>query len=343
VAKELKDQVDLSTCWCLDVQNGCPAGIVALALGVDAIRTGQAETVLAVGGDLTSRMVDWFDRNTCLLLGDAASAFVITGENGIADAEVCLSVLSHWEQTDYDSSEIMVMESCISDFSPFYISQKTYDAAKEAVLRVTGQETITAEFSKEDEKRLIEEAQELRRKAFPPDGNSPYLADRYPFFVMAGAEVLEKIRRIVPDCGYLPALRKAGIGLDILEKNGLLQVDKVSEIPSNIKREVLEQLSEHYSLLIPHQANLRGHQNLSAALRVPMNKLYSNITEYANTSAAAAGLALYEALRKPTRYRTIRGDRTEIETPKLEKGQKAVVVSFGSGTNVVFLVVERLA
>ena len=73
-----------------------------------------------------------------------------------------------------------------------------------------------------------------------------------------------------------------------------------------------------------------------------MNKIYSNILDYGNTSAGATGIALYEALRKPSRYRTIRGERTEIETPMFEEGKKAVVVSFGAGMNVVFIVLERL-
>ena len=73
-----------------------------------------------------------------------------------------------------------------------------------------------------------------------------------------------------------------------------------------------------------------------------MTKIYSNIADYANTSAAAAGISLYEALRKPSCYRTIRGNLKEIEVPRFDIGDKAVMVSFGSGTNVVFMVLERL-
>ena len=73
-----------------------------------------------------------------------------------------------------------------------------------------------------------------------------------------------------------------------------------------------------------------------------MTKVYSNIAEYANTSAAAAGIAFYESLRKPSRYQTIRGNREDIEVPLFDVEQKAVLVSFGSGTHVVFIVLERL-
>jgi len=342
VAKGLKDMVDLSSAWCFDVQNGCPSGLAAIYLGVDAIRSGQAETVLAMGGDLTSRILDFFDRNTCLLLGDAASAFVLTREDKASSGGIALKVLSHWAQTDFESAGIMTLESGASHFSPFYISRKTRDAAQEAVKRITGRDRIPEKITKEQEEELLKAGDELRSATFPPNGNAPYGPSYRPYFSMAGAEVLEKIRRIVPDCGYLPALRWAGIGLDIFEEHGLLKTDRVSDIPAGSKREVLEKLQERYDILVPHQANLRAHQNLSAALRVPMSKIYSNIAEYANTSAAAAGLALYEALRKPSRYRTIRGDLTEIVTPMLDVGAKSVVLSFGSGMNVVFIVVERL-
>lgn len=342
VAQRLNENFDLSTCWCLDIQNGCPAGLAAMGLGVDAIRTGQAETVLAIGGDLTSRMVDWFDRNACLLMGDGASAFVITNEKQSDLGEVSLSVLSHWEQSDYDSAEIMRMYSGTSDYSPFEISRRTRDAAIETVRRITGEDVIPDGVAKETVAELVEAAPSMKKFAFPPDGRLPYSPERNPHFVMEGAEVLEKIRRIVPDCGYLPVLRKAGIGLDLFEEHGLLETNRVSDIPSNIRKTFLKQLAERFNLLIPHQANLRGHQNLSAALRIPMDRIYSNIAQYANTSGAAAGIALYEALRKPARYQTIRGDLKEIEVPRFDKGQKAVAVSFGSGTHVTYIALERL-
>ena len=236
----------------------------------------------------------------------------------------------------------MTCESGTSEYSPFTLSEKTRDLALEAVRRITGADRIPENITHEQEEELIEAGRELKKIAIPPHGNAPYHEDHNPFFRMAGAEVLEKIRRLVPDCGYLPTLRLAGVGLDLFEEYDLFTVNRVSDIPGKIKREFLQKLQERFELFIPHQANMRGHQNLSAALKIPMNKIYSNIQEYGNTSGGATGIALYEALRKPSRYRTIRGDRVEIETPMFEKGKKAVVVSFGAGMNVVFIVLERL-
>jgi hypothetical protein len=264
---------------------------------------------------------------------------VITDEDGAGTGEISLPVLSTWAQTDFASSEIMTMESSIGILSPFSISSQTRDDALEAVRRITGHETMPPKVSEKVEKEIFEAAQKLKKQVVGANGG---LFPERPYFTMNGAEVLEKIRRTVPDCGYLPALRMAGVGLDLFESFGLMGVRKISDVHSSAKRKFLEQLAERYELLIPHQANLRGHQNLSAAFRIPMTKIYSNIANYANTSAAAAGIALYEALRKPARYRTIRGDLSEVVAPKLGVGHKAVLVSFGSGTNVVFVVVERL-
>ncbi|MFH2002307.1 MAG: 3-oxoacyl-[acyl-carrier-protein] synthase III C-terminal domain-containing protein [Planctomycetota bacterium] len=341
VAKSLNGKRDLSSCWCVDIQNGCPSGLAAIALAVDSIRTGQAETVLAIGGDFNSRMLDYFERNASLLMGDGASAFVLTRRENPGKGELSVSVLSHWEQTDYESADIMRMKSSLSDFSPYEVSRRTRSAALEAIKQINGDGPLSDNVSKEIQGKLEKINEDLRKIAFPPQG-LPYEPDRYPHFIMLGAEVLEKIRRIVPDCGYLPMLRNAGIGKEIFESYDLLGVNRVSGIPGRIRKEVLKKLSDCFQLFIPHQANLRAHQNLSAALQIPMNRIYSNIAQYANTSAGAAGIALYESLRKPSRFETIRGCFEEIETPMFEPGFKAVLVSFGAGTHVVSMALERL-
>ena len=341
VASRLREQWDLSSCWCMDIQNGCPSGLAAVGLGADSIRCGQAETVLAIGGDFNSRMLDYFERNASLLMGDGASAFVLTRHDNPGRGDLSVRVLSHWEQSDYDSADIMGLRSSLSDFSPFEISHRTRDAALAAVRDINGDGPLCDRLTPELKEKLLDINSDLRKTAFPL-GGLPYDPKRYRHFIMLGAEVLEKIRRVVPDCGYLPVLRRAGIGSDLFESYGLNEVNRVSEIPRKVKKKFLKQLSERFELFIPHQANLRAHQNLSTALRIPMNRIYSNIAEYANTSAGAAGIALCESFEKPSRYETIRGTPELIEAPRFERGSKAVVVSFGAGTHVVYLALDRV-
>ena len=60
-----------------DIQAVCGGFIFALNTADLYIRTGQARTVLVVGAEVLSRMLDWKDRTTCVLFGDGAGAVVL--------------------------------------------------------------------------------------------------------------------------------------------------------------------------------------------------------------------------------------------------------------------------
>jgi len=49
------------------------------------IRGGQANTILLVGAESMSRLLDWSDRTTCVLFGDGAGAIVLQAYDGIGD------------------------------------------------------------------------------------------------------------------------------------------------------------------------------------------------------------------------------------------------------------------
>jgi 3-oxoacyl-[acyl-carrier-protein] synthase-3 len=64
-----------------DVNAACSGFIYALATGCQFVATGAYQNVLIVGTDVYSRIVDWQDRNTCVLFGDGAGAVVIRGSD----------------------------------------------------------------------------------------------------------------------------------------------------------------------------------------------------------------------------------------------------------------------
>ncbi|MFV0472728.1 MAG: beta-ketoacyl-ACP synthase III [Pikeienuella sp.] len=66
--------------FAFDVQAVCAGFMYALATADAMIRTGQARTVLVVGAETFSRILDWTDRRTCVLFGDGAGALVLRGE-----------------------------------------------------------------------------------------------------------------------------------------------------------------------------------------------------------------------------------------------------------------------
>lgn len=72
-----------------DVQAVCSGFVFALTTADQYIKTGQAKTVLVIGAETFSRILDWKDRTTCVLFGDGAGAVVIQAapkdQNHISD------------------------------------------------------------------------------------------------------------------------------------------------------------------------------------------------------------------------------------------------------------------
>ncbi len=60
-----------------DVQAGCTGSVYALAMAVSGISSGLWRHVLVIGAEVLSPLLDWEDRNTCVLFGDGASAFLL--------------------------------------------------------------------------------------------------------------------------------------------------------------------------------------------------------------------------------------------------------------------------
>lgn len=73
----LQQRLDIHGCAAFDVQAVCTGFIYALDIADKYIRTGTAKTVLIVGAETLSRIIDWTDRSTCVLFADGAGAIVL--------------------------------------------------------------------------------------------------------------------------------------------------------------------------------------------------------------------------------------------------------------------------
>ena len=73
-----------------DMQAVCGGFVYAMNTADLYIRGGQAKTVLVVGAEVLSRILDWSDRTTCVLFGDGAGAVVLRAseEPGIMAAKL---------------------------------------------------------------------------------------------------------------------------------------------------------------------------------------------------------------------------------------------------------------
>jgi len=76
----LQDRLGANGCGAFDVNAACSGFLYALSVADKFIRTGDAKTVLVVGSETLTRMVDWEDRTTCVLFGDGAGAVVLKAD-----------------------------------------------------------------------------------------------------------------------------------------------------------------------------------------------------------------------------------------------------------------------
>ncbi len=81
-ASRIQDALGARRAGAFDVNAACAGFLAALSTGMQFVAGGGARRVLVIGAETMSRIVDWTDRNTCVLFGDGAGAVVL--ERGTA-------------------------------------------------------------------------------------------------------------------------------------------------------------------------------------------------------------------------------------------------------------------
>jgi 3-oxoacyl-[acyl-carrier-protein] synthase III len=77
VACLVQDKLGIKSCPAFSVEAACSGFIYALVVADQFIRTGVARRALVIGAETMSRIIDWTDRETCVLFGDGAGAVVL--------------------------------------------------------------------------------------------------------------------------------------------------------------------------------------------------------------------------------------------------------------------------
>ena len=73
----LQDRLGCSKAAAFDLTAGCSGFVYNLAVASQMIKTGLYDHILIVGAETLSRIMNWKDRNTCVLFGDGAGAAVV--------------------------------------------------------------------------------------------------------------------------------------------------------------------------------------------------------------------------------------------------------------------------
>lgn len=192
-----------------DLSAACAGFLYGVSIGDAFIRAGQFKRVLVVGVEVLSRIVDWTDRSTCVLFGDAAGAVLLVPSDGPS------GLLSTHLFADGSQAEIL--------WQPVGGSREP--ATPEA------------------------------------------LSAKRQYVQMNGREVYKHAVRNMAACSRIA-----------LEANGFTPAD--------------------VNWVIAHQANLRILEGVSERVAIPMERFFTNVDRYGNTSSASVPIALDEAVEQ---------------------------------------------
>ncbi len=115
-----------ATCPAMDVSAACSGFVYALDTAAGFFARGKVKKMLVIGGEKLSRMLDWTDRNTCVIFADGAGAMVLG------------------EGDDYLASKLHAKGGDTVIKIPNYVGCSPFNEVKERkpVINMNGQETF---------------------------------------------------------------------------------------------------------------------------------------------------------------------------------------------------------
>ncbi|MDG1990007.1 MAG: ketoacyl-ACP synthase III [Dehalococcoidia bacterium] len=223
-ANRIQALINAPNAVCFDINSACNGFLSSLMVGSTLIKSEHYKNALIIGSETLSRLIDWTDRNTCILFGDGAGAVV----------------LEPTSEENYGLTDFLFGS----------------DGNNADLLYATGPATGESDLQKEA--KII------------MDGQSVY---RHAVSTMTS------------------------ITKDLLIKTNT----SISDI----------------DLCIPHQANSRIINAVAKNLSLENDKVYTNVDQFGNTSAASIPIALTQA----------------FYDKMLEKGNNLLFTAFGAGLN----------
>jgi len=88
-AARVQNNINANNCWGFDLSGACTGFLYALESGARFVESGDYKKVIVIGVDMMSSIIDYTDRNTCVLFGDGAGGVMLeptNSDNGVLDA-----------------------------------------------------------------------------------------------------------------------------------------------------------------------------------------------------------------------------------------------------------------
>lgn len=129
----LQNKLKAKNAFAFDIQAVCSGFVYALNIANNFIQTKQVKNALVVGAETISRIVDWQDRNTCVLFGDGAGAVILQ-----ATKEKNSGILACKLSSDGSLCDILKTSDGVSSSQKTgYITMQGKDVFKHAVEKMS--------------------------------------------------------------------------------------------------------------------------------------------------------------------------------------------------------------
>lgn len=73
----LQKKIGSTRAWAMDINAACSGFLYGLATAEQFIKAGSSKTILVIGAEVINTIINWKDRTSCILFGDAAGAAVV--------------------------------------------------------------------------------------------------------------------------------------------------------------------------------------------------------------------------------------------------------------------------
>ena len=100
----VQDRIGAKRAWGFDLSGACSGFVYALTIGAQFVGAGTHKKALVIGSDVMSSIIDYQDRNTCVLFGDGAGAVLL--EPSESDSE---GILDFDHEVDGSGGEYLYM------------------------------------------------------------------------------------------------------------------------------------------------------------------------------------------------------------------------------------------
>jgi 3-oxoacyl-[acyl-carrier-protein] synthase-3 len=133
-AVRVQAELGAARAFAFDVSAACSGFLYALSVADSLIRTGQTSSVLVIGAEVYSRILDFTDRTTCVLFGDGAGAVLLQARDVPPDGPGVLSTHLH---ADGAQGDILYVDGAVGQRDrPGYLVMNGREVFRQAVTRL---------------------------------------------------------------------------------------------------------------------------------------------------------------------------------------------------------------